>query len=164
MTQDIREIRGPIIEAAGTAWWPYALGVAALAIVIVAIGVLVRRRRRRQLSAGELALRELDMTRALIDRGDAHTVSVRVSAAVRGYVEEAFAIHAPRRTTEELLADLLHAMSPVAPYRAELGAFLETCDLAKYARWSLSRTEMTNMVDSAERFVRALATPARGES
>ena len=77
---------------------------------------------------------------------------------------DAFQIHAPRRTTEELLGDLLRVMSPVAPYRAELGSFLELCDLAKYARWSLSRAEMANLVDSAERFVRATAAPQKGTS
>ena len=54
--------------------------------------------------------------------------------------------------------------SPVAAHRAELGEFLRYCDLAKFAGWSLSETEMTSMLASAEAFVRATsaAPPAPG--
>lgn len=159
MTEDIRDIRGPILEAAGTAWWPYVVGCATIAGVIV-LASIVMMRRRHTVSPYEIALRELADARALIERGDPEAFSVRVSDTVRGFVEHAFDIHAPRRTTDELLADLLRSMSPVAPYRAELGAFLEQCDLAKFARWSLSRTDMTKMIETAERFVRSMKTPA----
>ena len=163
IAEDIRDIRGPIAEAVATPWWPYL--VAGLAVLATAaVIVLYVRRRRRALPADQRALGELAASRALIERGSPHELSVRVSNAVRGYVEEVFDIHAPRRTTEELLADLLRATSPVAPYRAELGKFLELCDLAKYARWSLSRGEMTTIVDHAESFVRATATPDAGVS
>jgi hypothetical protein len=53
----------------------------------------------------------------------------------------------------------MRASSAVAPYRSELGAFLELCDLAKYARWSLSRSQMTEIVERAEQFVRASSEP-----
>ena len=83
-----------------------------------------------------------------------------MSDVVRAYVEAAFALHASRLTTDELLADLMTDHSPVAAHRTELGAFLGYCDLAKYARWSLSPTDMTGMLDSAETFVRVTAAPA----
>jgi hypothetical protein len=137
------------------AWWPYVAiaGVLACAAVIYAIV----RRRRRALPPDQAALRALEATRELIARDDAPAFSVQVSTAVRDYVELAFGVRAPRRTTEELLADLMHDASPVAAHRDDLGVFLEYCDLAKYARWSLSRAEMTGMLDSAEAFVRATA-------
>jgi len=162
--EDIRDIRGPIAEAAATPWWPYLVAALAVIAVGVAAAAYVRYRRRRALPADRRALAELAASRSLIAAGAPHELSVRVSKVVRGYVEEAFAVHAPSRTTEELLASLLDETSPVAPYRAELGAFLELCDLAKYARWALSRDQMTTIVDRAESFVRATATPAPGAS
>jgi hypothetical protein len=163
MNEDIRDIHGPIVQAASTPWWPYVVGaVAALALAYVVWRIV--RRRRRALPADERALRELSEARGLIERDHPHELSLRVSETVRGYVESAFAIHAPRRTTDELLDDLMRISSPVAPYRGELGAFLELCDLAKYARWSLSRAQMTEIVDRAERFIHACAKPAEEAS
>ena len=153
---DIRDIRGPIVVPPGHPWWPYLAGAAAVA-VITSIAFAVISRRRRPLSADVRALRSLEATRPLIVRGDAHTFSLQVSDAVRGYVEAAFELHAARLTTDELLADLMTDHSPVAAHRGELATFLGYCDLAKYARWSLSATDMTGMLASAETFVRVTA-------
>jgi hypothetical protein len=157
MNEDIRDIHGPIVHAASSPWWPYAVAAAVAACLAVAAVVWWRRRRARALPSDQVALRELAAARAAIGVGDPHDVSLRVSDAVRRYVEATFDIHAPRRTTEELLNDLMRASSPVAPYRAELGTFLELCDLAKYARFALSAQQMTDIVDHAEGFVRATA-------
>ena len=159
MNEDIRDIHGPIVQAAPTNWWPYIIG----GLLLVALGYAGWRliRRRRNLPPHERALRELRDARALIDSGEPHALSLRVSETVRGYVEQVFDIHAPRRTTQELLDDLMRASSPVAPYRSELGAFLELCDLAKYARWSLSQTQMAEIVDRAEHFVLASSEPQK---
>lgn len=157
MNEDIRDIHGPIVHAASPNCWPYIIG----GVLLIALGYVAWRlvRRRRALSPQDRALRELRDARALIHSAQPHALSLRVSETVRGYVEQVFDIHAPRRTTQELLDDLMRASSPVAPYRSELGAFLELCDLAKYARWSLSQTEMADIVDRAEHFVRASAQP-----
>lgn len=163
MTDDIRDIHGPIVQAASTPWWPYVLVGAAAVVLAYAVWCIVRAR-RRPLPADQRALRELAEARGLIERDHPHELSLRVSETVRGYVETAFDIDAPRRTTAELLDDLMRVASPVAPYRGELGAFLELCDLAKYARWSLSRGQMTEIVDRAERFIRACAKPAEETS
>ena len=137
------------------AWWPYA--VIAGALVCAAVIYAMVRRRRRALPPDLAALRKLEATRELIARENAPEFSAQVSNAVRDYVELAFGVRAPRRTTEELLADLMRDASPVAAHREELAAFLEYCDLAKYARYALSRPQMTGMLDSAETFVRSTA-------
>jgi hypothetical protein len=137
------------------AWWPFVLIGAVVACVAVVYAIV--RRRRRALPPDLAALRALEATRELIARDNAPEFSAQVSTAVRDYVEHAFGVHAPRRTTEELLADLMTDASPVAAHRDELGVFLEYCDLAKYARYALSRPQMTGMLDSAETFVRSTA-------
>jgi hypothetical protein len=146
---DIHDIHGPIVSHAH-AIWPYL--VIAAAAVLFAV-VATRLFRKKPLTPSARALRAF----AGISTDDAEQFSTQVSAVVRSYVEDAFGIHAPRRTTDELLADLMTDGSPVAAHRGELGQFLEHCDLAKYARFSLSQQQMTAMLASAETFVRATA-------
>lgn len=155
--EDIRDIRGPIALPTATSPWPYVIAAAVALVIALAVVAVIRHRRRRIVPADVAALRALEAARGAITHGDPRTFSSEVSAAVRGYVELAFGVHAPRLTTEELLADLMTEDSPVAGHRQELGAFLEHCDLAKYARWALSKDQMTAMLDSATSFVRATA-------
>jgi hypothetical protein len=155
---DIRDIHGPIVQLAGHPWWPYAISLAALVAMAAFVVIAIRKLRRRAVPADVAAIRALDAARPLIEGGDPQGFSSQVSTAVRDYVEQAFGVHAPKLTTEELLAGLMtDVTSVVAPHRAELGQFLEFCDLAKYARWSLSRADMIGMLDSAAVFVRATA-------
>jgi hypothetical protein len=154
---DIRDIRGPIVDPPSHAIWPWLLAGFGLIAVVTAMLLVRRWRARRRVPADVAALRALEAARPAIEGGDAHAFSTEVSDAVRTYVEAAFALRAPQRTTDELLAELMSDGSPVAAHRAELGTFLGYCDLAKYARWSLSRTDMTGMLTSAETFVRATA-------
>lgn len=154
---DIRDIHGPILLSVPHAWWPYAISLAALLAMVAIVVVALRRMRKRAVPADIAALTALEATRPLIERADAEGFSTTVSATVRNYVEQAFEVRAPRLTTEELLADLMTDHSKVAAHRDELARFLEYCDLAKYARWSLTRDDMTGMLDSAEIFVRATA-------
>ena len=147
---DIRDIHGPIIHHAH-AWWPYL----AIAVGLVAIVWLVRLlMHRRPLTAAERALRMLAAARS---EHDPERFSTAVSQTIRDYVEAGFGVQAPRRTTEELLADLMADGSPIAAHRDELGNFLEYCDLAKYARAALSADDMAAMATSAETFVHATA-------
>lgn len=150
MPDDIRDIHGPTLHHA-QAWWPYALAAAGL-MLVVAIILVVRRIRARAATPAELALRAIDQART---EPDAERFSTAVSAAVRTYTENAFGVRAPRRTTEELLADLMADTSPVAAHRDELGQFLHFCDLAKYARYALSEGDRAGMAESAKTFVRA---------
>lgn len=156
VADDIHDIHGPVVAPPAHAWWPYALAGLLVLALALAVRYLIRRR-RRAVPPDIRALLALDAARELIEHGDALGFSTRVSAAVRGYVEDAFDLHAPRLTTEELLATLMTDRSPVATHRDELATFLEFCDLAKYARWSLSRSDMTGMLDSAAVFVRTTA-------
>jgi hypothetical protein len=159
--QDIRDIHGPIAVPRARPLWPYFIGAAVVSGI--AAGFILRKRRRRPpISPTERALR------ALVEAGAMHTgargFAFAVSEIVRRYVEESFAVRAAHLTTEELLADLMRDTSPVAAHRDLLGQFLYYCDLAKYAGWSLSRTEMEAMLASSEAFVRATSTPEPASS
>lgn len=113
-----------------------------------------RKKPARILLPYEVALERLDRARVLIDAGKSDEFSVEVSTAVRSYIEAIFSLHAPRKTTEEFLRDLVEGPSSILTKHAHLlEDFLQHCDLAKFARWSLSKEEMEAMRSSAMRFV-----------
>ena len=69
-------------------------------------------------------------------------------------------VRAAHRTTNEFLHDLVNLPdSPLAAHRETLADFLHHCDLAKFARWSLTVPEMEAMLDSASAFVIAIGKP-----
>lgn len=156
--QDIRDIHGPLPlpRRLSTAW----LAAGALAAGAFAAGLLYARRHRRPpLPPHRRALRAVEQLRVL-PAGDPRAFSFALSEIVRTYVESSFSLPAVHRTTEEFLAELMSDQSPVAAHRATLGAFLQHCDLAKFAGWSLTPAEMTALLDSAAAFV--LATSPGG--
>jgi Domain of unknown function (DUF4381) len=158
---DIRDIHGPIaVKTWRPNWWAVGGGTA---LVAAAAGVgLWSRRERLRLPADQRALRALAHQRTLV-AGSPRAFAIAVSETVREYLEEAYGIHAPRRTTDELLADLVRDRSgPLAAHQFELTEFLRQCDLAKFAGAVLSPGRMNAMLDSAEALVRATAAPRPG--
>jgi hypothetical protein len=80
------------------------------------------------------------------------------------------------RTTDEFLRDLASLSLPVraiflrdlaslsygalAPHRGTFANFLQHCDLAKFARWSLTVPQMEALLASAKELVIDLGKPA----
>ncbi|HVT08523.1 MAG TPA: hypothetical protein VHO67_13775 [Polyangia bacterium] len=159
---DIRDIHGPIARPSEhPRWWAVGAGAA---VAVTAAGVaLWPRRRRRRLPPDVRALHALARQRALL-AGHPRDFAIAVSETVRAYLEEAFGVHAPRRTTEELLADLIRQKGPLTAYQFELTEFLRQCDLAKFAGAALSQARMVAMLDSAEALVKATAAPVAAPS
>ena len=84
----------------------------------------------------------------------AREYSFAVSEITRRYIESRFHERAARRTTEEFLHDLLaKADTPLAAHREQLEDVLNHCDLAKFARWHLSVSDMEAMHASARAFI-----------
>lgn len=152
---DIRDIRGPI-ELPDPWWITYGPGLlVALAAALAIAGTLViARRLRREPSPRDVALAQLTDARQRIAAGDPARFGEAVSEAVRRYLEARFALHAPRLTTEEFLAELAaDESSPVRAHRTRLGELLAFCDAAKFGGFRLAEEEMDAMESSARRFV-----------
>ena len=153
--EDIRDIRGPIHIPDP---WMWAL-IAAGGLAGAALAYAAVRFWRKRAPAGiklphEIALERLEKAGVYIDAGKSEEFSVEVSTAVRSYIEAIFHVHAPRKTTEEFLRDLLADSSSIlTKYSHLLEDFLKHCDLAKFARWPLTREKMEAMRESAKRFV-----------
>jgi hypothetical protein len=152
---DIRDIAGPVPIPDPWLYAVAALG-ALLLLAAIVLGVrFVRARRRRAATPEARALARLAEARRLLDPSCAREYGAAVSYAVRLYIEERFEERAAHRTTEEFLRDLAASQtSPLASRRGLLEKFLQHCDLAKFARFSLSVDEMESLHRSALEFVR----------
>jgi hypothetical protein len=96
---------------------------------------------------------------------------VRVSAILRRYIEWRFGLRAPEQTTEEFLVAALATGGLIVAHRDLLEAFLQHCDLVKFARYRPTPSAMEDTFASAKTFVEHTAdvhvlvtVPASGES
>lgn len=142
---DIRDIRGPLTIPLGAfrllLWILLPLAVAGL------LWMAARRLRSRRGEAptpaiGPLprpahvvALEALDaLGRAgLLERGQVKEFHIEASEILRAYVSARFGVGAPEMTTYEVGAALAAAQVD-ARFREGLGAFLDQCDLVKFAK------------------------------
>src|SRR6476659_6449187 len=152
--EDIIDIRPPIHIATPFPW----LAVSAAGISLVGIGAtawkLLRRKRCRL--AYEIALERLENTRSLMREFHAEAFCLAGSDVVREFIEEVLFVRAMRRTTNEFLRDLAKlSYLQIDP----LANFLQHCDLAKFARWSLSVPQMEAILSSAKDFVIDVGKP-----
>jgi hypothetical protein len=106
----------------------------------------------------EIALERLDEVRhaGLLEQGRFGEYFDRVSDAVRGYLGARFGFDGLESTTDEILAALekpgvLGGMVPVA----QVAAFLQECDLVKFANMMPSHEECTSSLQAGEVIVRA---------
>lgn len=159
----------PPVELAwrGLPVWAWIAIAAALVLAVLAI-LWWRRERRRRLLRGEpgqpahgLALAALDRLQNddLISQQRIEEFYVRVSGILRYYIEWRFGLRAPEQTTEEFLDAMLVAGGPIAAHRDLLSAFLEHCDLVKFARHQPATDDMHNALQRARDFVEQTADP-----
>ena len=156
--KDIIDIRPPVHIAAPFPW----LAVSAAAISVVGIGAIAWNllRRKRCKLPYEIALERLENTRPLMREFHAEAFCLAVSDVVREFIEEVLFVRAIRRTTNEFLRDLAKlSYLQLDPHRDTLANFLQHCDLAKFARWSLSVPQMEAMLSSAKDFVIDVGKP-----
>lgn len=103
------------------------------------------------LSAEEAARRRLQAALAWIE--DPERFTVEVSEAARKYLEDRFGLRAPERTTEEFLAELSGSVALDGRHKELLADFLTRCDLVKFARAVVDRSELEALHQAAVRLV-----------
>lgn len=159
----------PPVELAwrGLPVWAWIAIAAALVLLVLAI-LWWRRARRRRLLRGAppqlahlLALAALDRLQSddLITLQRIEEFYVRVSGILRHYIEWRFGLRAPEQTTEEFLDAMLVAGGPIAAHRDLLSAFLEHCDLVKFARHQPATDDMHDALQRARDFVEQTVDP-----
>lgn len=158
--EDIRDIRPPYHIPPGWLWLAWVTAGAGLGAL--AYGAWRRSRRAVPIIKlpYELALERLEEARRWMQPEHARAFSIAVSEIVRDYIEQSFPLRAAHRTTGEFLRDLATRPEPaLAQHQPMLRDFLGYCDLAKFARWTLSATQMEAMLRSATDFIVATGKP-----
>ena len=157
-TNDIRPIKAPMFLPDEWWWLWWVIGtIVVLALIAGGIAlVIVRARKQAAQSAVPVpphlrAKQKLRDALALIS--DPNAFCTAVSGIVRIYLEERFRFHAPERTTDEFLFELQATDLLLADQKQTLAAFLQRCDLVKFARLEPTETELRGIYDSADRLI-----------
>lgn len=146
--------------------WQWALlAGAGLLAVAVFVRWLVGRLRRRPVvvppTPREKAVAALAAARATMDSASPYAFSILISDILRTYAAEQFQVAATTQTSPEFLAALVRRAAVSETDRIALAAFLETCDLVKFARADAGPAECGRLLDEAGAFVDRAANPAQ---
>lgn len=160
---ELRDVHGPVFAPAP--WWEGLLLPGSIALGVLAIGLAVYLARvllRRPKSAAEVALTRIDRAEAGAQTLGARAFAAEVSEAVRAFLEAHYHVHAPRRTTEELLAQLASdTESPLAQHAASLSELLSCADLVKFSGASLTPESAARLARLARELVTSAAEPVK---
>ncbi len=159
----LNEIKPPIPFPRSYSLWIW-LGIgSALFVAGIATAVILIRRRRKveevwsqRVPAHELAYEELRRLVAedLVKKGEIKVFYQRLSGIVRHYIENRFGLRAPEQTTEEFLTGLEAAQEFPGTYKPLLKAYLNHCDLEKFAEHQPRAEDIQNTFDSCKAFIK----------
>jgi hypothetical protein len=161
---DIRDIRGPLDIPLS----PYRLALLVLLPLLLAamLFVVARRLRARKSDsprpalgplprpAHEVALEALAAlaSSGMLERGEVKELHIEASDILRTYVEGRFRVEAREMTTREVIAGL-EAVHAERRFRDGLLAFLEQCDLVKFAKVRPGADASRQLLDLGRRIV-----------
>src|SRR5215204_5955070 len=158
-TNDIRGLKGPV--EVPRHWTPYLWLVG---LLVLGIGLLLWKRLRRHLLTGVLQkpqpkavpphVRARQRLHAALHHiSDSRLFCFEVSETLRIYLEERFQLRAPESTTEEFLLQLQTSTALTSDQKQSLAAFLQSCDLVKFARFEPTEAALRELHESALRLV-----------
>jgi hypothetical protein len=154
---DIHDIHGPMLL---TYWEQHGRQVIGGSVAtVVGLGLLLwlslRRKPKPPLTPIERARLEIASAHALLVTGQDKAFAIKVSDAVRRYLEDAYHLPAPERTTEEFLQEAAGHEWLRGDLTVLLRRFLEFCDLAKFAGQQFGPAEREQLHAAASEFVEA---------
>jgi hypothetical protein len=153
---DIRDIKPPVAIPSGWEWLWWMVGGLVVLAVLFALWKWWKRRQASRpvpppVPAHVRAKQKLNEALALISQPKPFVIAV--SDTVRFYLEERFTFRAPERTTEEFLRELGSTDLLLPEQKDSLGAFLQSCDLVKFAKYEPGEKELHELHGSAVRLV-----------
>jgi hypothetical protein len=154
---EIYDIRPPLFFLRSWTWlWLVLATMAAVGALYLLWRWLTSRRKVNPQTAYDLALEKLERARELMNEEDPAPYGVAVSEAIRTYLNQRFQAASAQRTTEEFLRLMQdRPNTPLAEHRDLLGAFLQACDLLKFARYRPGLAELEQVQQRAVSFVTA---------
>src|SRR5205814_2232301 len=157
LAADIRDVKAPVEIPGGWFWLGCAAGALAAALLSYFAWRYWRNHRAQApapalvIPPHERARRKLQEALDLIDQP--RLFCTLVSDALRLYLEEAFSLRAPERTTEEFLDELQSSALLSFSQKQLLGDFLMRCDLVKFAEHEPPVDQLQELHASALRLV-----------
>ena len=154
---DIRDIKAPVALPSGWFWLGCVLGALAAAALSYFVWRYWRKHRAKSpppeaiIPPHERARRGLQAALKLIY--EPRPFCIVVSNTLRTYLEEAFSLRAPERTTEEFLEELRVSALLSWSQKQSLADFLMRCDLVKFARDEPTVEQLKELQESALRLV-----------
>lgn len=161
---DIRDIRGPLgipMSTLQMLLWVVLPLLAVGLLYTVARRLRPKRRDESRATFGplsrlphEVALEALDALEAspLLESGEVKQYHIEVSDILRGYVEDRFGVDALEMTTLEVLAGLERA-GVEERFRDGLSAFLQQCDMVKFAKVRPAPDQCRQVLELGRRLV-----------
>ena len=151
---DIKDIKGPI-QFFRIPWLLLSVLILILAILTAVFIIYKRRKERAALKLPhEIALEGLNALHDMLaSGGDAKEYYVGISDCIRRYIESVFKVKAPEMTTEEFLNSLKDSSALSTEQKDLLKAFLNACDLVKFAKYTPTRPEIESVYESAKNFI-----------
>lgn len=164
-----RDVKG-LANWPSSRWVRIAIVIASVVgagLLIGAVALLLSHRKKQAAvrppppPAHEIAIRALEALRGrqYIERLQFVPFYVELSAIVRTYIESRFGLRAPELTTEEFIRETATSQALSIDHQQLTMAFLEQCDLVKFARHEPGADDMNAAFTAAERLVRETITP-----
>jgi len=154
---DIRDIKAPVEIPSGWFWLGCMLGALGIALAPYFAWRYWQKHRTRtkpeELIIPPHVRARLKLEQALGLIYEPRPFCISVSDTLRAYLEEAFSLRAPERTTEEFLDELQSSALLSFSQKQLLGDFLMRCDLVKFARDEPAVEQLKELHASALRLI-----------
>lgn len=159
-SNEIRDIHGPLATSVSPVRTVAFLAVGILTALICCLYFFWKRREptlESGLSAGRIALSELNEIRALRNSGHPFFYMERISEILRQYIEVRFSIPCSRITSLEFMqavrSSSTAANSSLQSFSGELQYCLEMCDMAKFSGRQPAHVEMVQVEQVIRDFI-----------
>jgi len=160
---DIKDIKGVLYPFS---WFKFLLWIFAAAIILWIIVRLILKlifRKAPPKLPHEIALEEIESaSKQFAAGGEVKNYYVRISDAVRRYIESTFSLKAPEMTTQEFLISLSLPSTDMVrggslklstAHKDLLATFMEACDLVKFAKYKPARNDIEGVFNTAKKFI-----------
>ena len=165
---ELLDIKPPVDLPDPWSWVPWVVALAVGLGFVVGLLVWVYRRTdsgAQTEPAHVRATRKLAEVRQLA--GEPETLCTLIADILRVYLEDKFDLHAPGRTTDEVMAELKKSSPLSLEECAMVEDFLSRCDEVKFAGRKLDNTELEMLQNTADKLIEITAfkpTPPKLET
>ncbi|PYK43925.1 MAG: hypothetical protein DME46_07010 [Verrucomicrobia bacterium] len=156
LAQALPDIAPPVNYSLVPPWTIFVASLIVLTIIGLAIWYGRKFFRKQQLipSPRERALTALSRIESEVEKIAPYQFSIRVTDILRRYVIEQFDLPMTRQTSVEFLNAIASAANFSDAEKTLLAAFLNRCDLIKFARYEATTADSRLLLDEARQFVK----------